>query len=439
MSQPRRKQTNKDRQERAELGKKDKKMNVGGLLFGILLAIVVHLAWDVIFPWGGPVPLVGEIFRQFAPVNYSEDSLTFKHGRTKRIYGRRSGDLDDDLIRGPETVVLNPTQDGVLYLLTEEGLLVSLTNFTNDENDSTIVNATTTVVRNLGNGRPLGGSFTSDGKTLYIADAVLGLTRIQNVQDSRSKVEIVASAIRFDEGDGKHQISKLRYVDDLCIGPKTQKVYFTDASEMRPDMIGRNIPDTMYASKVDFLRGIPTGRVLEYDPETDQVRVLAKGIHFANGIAVDKDETFVLFAETFGPRILKYHLQGDNAGAVEVVIDRPRMMGYPDGMDCNHMTNKCYAVMPSSIVPAHKALAALPDFLALGLRYLILMLPRQFSPPTQPFGGVLEIDVDTSEFHYLLDPSGKDISMLCGVTAYKDRLYLGSLENPFVGVYHLPE
>ena len=90
----------------------------------------------------------------------------------------------------------------------------------------------------MGNGRSLAGSFAQNGKTLYIADSVLGLLQIQDIRDDRSKVEVIASAV-VDEETG--QLLKLRYVDDLCIGPKTQKVYFTDATEIHPNTIVREL------------------------------------------------------------------------------------------------------------------------------------------------------------------------------------------------------
>ena len=262
------------------------------IIYGAVVAALVHVSWDIIFPWGGPVPME-EDFNQYAPVDYSEDSLMFKHGRTKLIVGR--DDEAQSRIRGPETVVINPTEMDKIYLLTEEGYIVSVSDLKDDASDKTLITAQTEIIKDLGSGRALGGGFTSDGKTLYMADAVFGLTRIKDIHDPRSKVEIVVSSV-LDEKTGN--FSKLAFVDDLCIGPKTQKVYFTDAAEVRSDIIGRNPPDALYASKVDFLRGKRTGRVIEYDPETDKVRTLVDGIFFANGIGVNRDETYLVFAET---------------------------------------------------------------------------------------------------------------------------------------------
>ena len=115
-----------------------------------------------------------------------------------------------------------------------------------------------------------------------------------------------------------------------------------------------NTWDTLYASKLDLAHGSGTGRVLVYDPAMDETAVLVHGIKFSNGITVDKDEMYILFAETFGVNLLKYNLQGEKAGIVEVVIHSKDLPGYLDGVNCSWKTGKCYSVMPSSIVPIHK-------------------------------------------------------------------------------------
>ena len=69
------------------------------------------------------------------------------------------------------------------------------------------------------------------------------------------------------------------------------------------------------------------------------------------------------------------------------------------------------------------------------------MLPRTLIPKVQPYGGIVVLDPDktqSSSFVQLLqDPNGKDIGHLTGVTVHNNKLYLGSLQNDFVGVYDL--
>jgi hypothetical protein len=128
-------------------------------------------------------------------------------------------------LKGPETVFFD--KNGVMYFGNENGNLVAMTDFeTASDGTST---GKTTLVADLGPGRPLSGKFSGD--TLYIADAVLGLTRIRNISDPTTKVEIVASTV-IDDGLS----SRLLFVDDVAIGPKTGAVYFTDGKIIYRDI-----------------------------------------------------------------------------------------------------------------------------------------------------------------------------------------------------------
>jgi sugar lactone lactonase YvrE len=119
---------------------------------------------------------------------------------------------------GPETIVFG--NDGTMYTMTDEGSLVSLSEF-EEMDDGFTITAKSNVVADLGMGRPLGGRFDAQG-TLYLADAHLGLTRLKN-PGSGSKVELVATRV-FDE----EKWTQILYANDVAIGPKTGIVYFTD-------------------------------------------------------------------------------------------------------------------------------------------------------------------------------------------------------------------
>ena len=53
------------------------------------------------------------------------------------------------------------------------------------------------------------------------------------------------------------------------------------------------------------VRQYPTGRVIEYDPKTDQACVLLETIIFANGIGVDPAGN-ILIGEPFSPKLIRY-------------------------------------------------------------------------------------------------------------------------------------
>ena len=167
-------------------------------------------------------------------------------------------------MKGPETIIFDDDDDDdfSIYTLTEEGNLIQLSDIQPKEEvggGSSDLMATTTLIANLGIGRPLGGCFvpkptatstssssddndeisttstsdSSSSRTLYIADAVLGLTRItlhknkNTVKTKTSKVEIVTTTAYDPE---TLTMTKINYADDVVVGPKTGMVYFTDGT-----------------------------------------------------------------------------------------------------------------------------------------------------------------------------------------------------------------
>ena len=215
-----------------------------------------------------------------------------------------------------------------------------------------------------------------------------------------------------------------------------------------------------------MLRGKPTGRLLRYKPETDEVDILASGIFFANGIAVDKlNEEFVMVAETSYSRVLKYHLKGPKKGSIEIVGGMT-LPGFPDGVDCDmpitstdsggRTVTKCYAALPSARIPLCDILWSpfMSPRLEAILRTLILMVPKRFFPQVKRYGGVAELlsygnvpdgselslssgssssTASVTRIHQ--DPTGENIKMITGVTVYDGKIYLGSLHNDYIGVY----
>jgi sugar lactone lactonase YvrE len=63
-------------------------------------------------------------------------------------------------------------------------------------------------------------------------------------------------------------------------------------------------------------------------------RIVAEGIYFANGVALDGEENFVYVAETMQRRILRYRINQDNSvGAAEVYgPEFLGKLGFPDGI-----------------------------------------------------------------------------------------------------------
>lgn len=207
----------------------------------ILLALVAGYYFDKtfkrqIFPWGRPVAWKGR--HNFSKMDPTNDLLQATHGRVQKIF-QRVTDKTEGLIKGTETIVVD--KQGHIFGMTEEAELIQFSDIqaTADGLTST---AQVTFVKDLGVGRPLGGEFSKDGQTLWIADAILGLTRLKNPMDPKSKVELVADTVTLQDGTK----SQLLYVDDVAIGPQSGKIYFTDASTVVPTRVETQTWDTLY-------------------------------------------------------------------------------------------------------------------------------------------------------------------------------------------------
>ena len=71
-------------------------------------------------------------------------------------------------------------------------------------------------------------------------------------------------------------------------------------------------------------------------------------------------------------------------------------------------------------------------------RMLLMVIPKSLMPKVGPYGGVAVIDPERGiVVDILQDPKGTDIKSIMGVTVHKNKLYLGSLYNKFIGVYDL--
>jgi sugar lactone lactonase YvrE len=446
----------------------------------VLAAAVAYLLQKhfnhLLLPWGPAVsqipprmPHKGDHWH--APIDRTNDSLRFHHGRTYKIF---DANADSSVIHGPETVLVHPIDQSV-YVMTDNGQLVQLSNLPNPKQEQELLKtknydykADTIIVQaDLGPGRPLGGSFTPNGKTLYMADAALGLTRLQAFKNPKSRVELVASQVPVLNENGEQHVSPILYANAVAIGPKTGRVYFSDSSDIPPDRLlqaGKKSSrkyrwDTMYASKMELSRGKPSGRLCEYNPKTGQVRVLQDQIHFCNGIGIDKDEQFLVVSETFGTNVLKFNLNADD-GLLKpsqyleptVLVPSHEFTGYIDNLHCgfddSQKKTMCYGAILTGHVKMHKLWAKLPAAASQALRTFLLMVPRTWAPKVVPtYTGVLVVDpsqpydAEKKNFYYIQDPSGEDVVLVAGVTVSPDhsKLYLGSLTNDHVGVYLLKD
>jgi sugar lactone lactonase YvrE len=111
----------------------------------------------------------------------------------------------------------------------------------------------------------------------------------------------------------------LRFTNGVDIDQVTGDVYFTNSSKTY----------TRAQHQMVTTSGDSTGRVMKYDPRTNQVTVLQSGVTYPNGIAISADRTHLVVALTGPCKLMKYGIRGPKANTSEPFANLP---GYPDNV-----------------------------------------------------------------------------------------------------------
>lgn len=291
---------------------------------------------------------------------------------------------------GPEAIASD--RDGRLYAATEHGWIVRL--------DADGANATRWVQTG---GRPLGMAFDTAG-TLWVADAVRGLLAVSPAGDLRVAARMTSA------GD------TIRYADDLDVA-RDGRVYVSDAStRFHPPRF-----DGLEASLLEILEHRGSGRLLEHDPATGRTVELARGLVFANGVALTHDERGVLVNETGSYRVLRVERDGPQRGTVRPLIEA--LPGFPDNITRGH-DGRYWISLISSRNPLVDRLAPRPS-----LRRVVQRLPGWVRPAPVNYGHVIAVDDSGRVVTSLQDPGG-GFPALTSALEVPGWLYLGSLSAP---------
>jgi sugar lactone lactonase YvrE len=249
-------------------------------------------------------------------------------------------------------------------------------------------------------GRPLGITFGPRGG-LIIADATRGLLHF-----GRGLAELVREADGLPFG----------FTDDVDNTRSDRNVYFTDASHKFG--YGQHMRD--------LLEHGPNGRLLEYNVDTKQTRVLMTGLQFANGVAVGPDDAYVLVNETGKYRVLRYWLKGEKAGTHDVFIDN--LPGFPDNITYNNRGMFWLAIFAPRDALLDELLPG-----SLYLRTVISKLPAFLQPKAKRHAYVLGLDQEGKVVANLQYAGDDAYAPITSVREHGPFLYFGSLTYPALG------
>ena len=292
---------------------------------------------------------------------------------------------------GPEDVALDA--EGKIYGGLDDGRIVQL----QPDGKQPRVFADT-------HGRPLGLIFDREGN-LIVADALKGLLSINKTGEVK---------LLTDGADGV----KFGCLNDLDVGADGT-IYFTEASNKFP----------MSEHVSDLLEHQPNGRLLAWDPKSQQTRTLLRDMYFANGVAVSPDQSFVLAVETGMYRVRRVWLTGPKQGQADVFIDN--LPGFPDGISANGK-DKFWLALVTPRQSLFDRLLPHPF-----LRKIVYRLPKALQPAPQHYSFVVALDSQGRVVENLQNGSDDCYSQIANAVEHNGALYFGSIGEDTIGRFTL--
>lgn len=353
-----------------------KTMLKGGAIL-LALAILYLLFWPVsIDPvaWDPPV----------APATEGDYAVNHKLAAVER--------LGENVGPKPEDIAID--REGRIYAGFEDGRIVRWD--ANAENPQTFTNT---------GGRPLGLHFDA-AENLVVADSYAGLLRV----DPEGNIEVLST---------EHGGVPYRFTDDVDIAADGT-IYFSDASY--------KYGQTAFVA--DLMEHGGHGRLLAYHPDTGETELLLDNLQFANGVAVDPEQQFVLVNETGSYLVRKYWIAEPKKGQDEVLIDN--LPGFPDGISAG-AGGVFWVALASPRNPLMDTLGPKPF-----LRKVVMRLPAFLHPRPVQYAYVLGIDAEGNVLHNLQDPGGT-YAPVTSVQEHNGKLYFGSIIESAFGRIDVPE
>ena len=303
------------------------------------------------------------------------------------------------IIKSPENLAVSP--DGVVFAGSWKSGVVYRIDVAPDESQKIEVFAKT-------GGGNLGVKFDKAGN-LLVCNSPRGLLSV----DPKGQITVLVDHV---------EDLKVNLPDDLDID-SSGKIYFTNASSKYDGHEGRRAMD------YDYLEARGNGALMVYDPATGKSNVLLRGLHFANGVVLSEDESYLLVSETTVSRIMKYWLKGPKAGTSDVFMEN--LIGFPDGLtrDGHGGYWVSFATLRSRYIDIMHREALVRDLAS-------YCCPVWLWERKPKYGLVINVDHSGRILSSLQDPTKKVFNVTSAVP-WKNYLFLGTLDGNSIGRYDM--
>ncbi len=250
-------------------------------------------------------------------------------------------------------------------------------------------------------GRPLGMDWHPDGR-LIVCVANVGLVAVS----PDGSTETILS---------RYQGADLYFLDDVDVADDGT-IYVSEATNRF----------SFEDWKLDIIESRGSGRLFRVATD-GSVTVLMHDLHFANGVAVANDQSYVLVVETSRYRVRRVAL--GSTPSSEVLFDN--LPGFPDGIS-NAGDDTFWLTIVSPRNPLMDALSSTGV-----ARRLIGAMPKEFLPRPENVAHVLRVSGSGGILQSLDDRSESALGTITNAEQVGDKLYLGSLRGEQLGIYTL--
>ncbi len=183
-----------------------------------------------------------------------------------------------------------------------------------------------------------------------------------------------------------------------------------------------------HARKI-LLEAKSDGGLYSYNPMTKEITTLIDSSFFGNGVAVSKNDDFVLMVDLTKYRVVRHWLKGENKGKTDMFLEN--LPGLPNGIS----RRKDGSFWLGFTTRRDDLLDNIQP--KIWLKKIIYAIPLWLQPKQEPFGMVMHISENGEILKTYYDTTGKYVSEASSIEESDGFIYLGGDLTDHIGKYKL--